>query len=513
MEAGAVVARPAGEGDAQLGVLGQTARHGDHPAPALRRRRGAGQRADGSTRTSVAFTVKTTGSPGCRPSSATDPKRDVGGQTARWRAPVPGHRGVRAPRPVPAGCCGGCRAEPRGTPQRPRAGRRRRRARRRPTPSGRPTTSSPLVVVSPAGVARPLSRLIPAIRAAKALRGARQHLADGSLLDDAAGLENDDAVREQQRVEHVVGDEQARTGRRPGATRRSSCRNAGAAPTSSAAIGSSSRSRCGSAASARATATRCCCPPESCAGPAVREVSGVDRRQPFVGERRAPPPGPGRRCGVRRRRSPARPGAGTAAPAGRAAPPRGRAAAPSGRRRRGRRRPGRSVRVVGRTRPATRPSSVDLPAPFGPSTATTSPGLHADGHVEVAFGDRRGQLQCAPGAHSETLTGPSAHEEHDDDGDEHQEQRQGHGGVAGPPPAAGRSPAAASGSRPAGCRRRSASRRTRRGRGRRTARPRTPDRAAPAAGSPARAPSTGGRPASRPRLRSAGRRCAASPPG
>ena len=48
---------------------------------------------------------------------------------------------------------------------------------------------------------------------------------------------------------------------------------------SSAEVGSSNSMACGSMASARAMATRCCCPPDSCAGAAVQLVGQPDAVQ------------------------------------------------------------------------------------------------------------------------------------------------------------------------------------------------------------------------------------------
>ena len=98
--------------------------------------------------------------------------------------------------------------------------------------------------------------------------GLAQHGAGGTVLDDPSGLEHDHPVGQGQRVDQVVGDDQRRP-RRAGPVAQhlpEQLPQRGGDRTSSAAIGSSSSSRAGFAASARAIAIRCACPPDSCAG-------------------------------------------------------------------------------------------------------------------------------------------------------------------------------------------------------------------------------------------------------
>ena len=181
---------------------------------------------------------------------------------------------------------------------------------------------------------------------------------------------------------------------------RSSLRSAGAAATSSAAIGSSSSSSRGSAARARATATRCAWPPDSWAGlrsarcsastassqrrassrasdaaaalapRRVGDVGGggqVREQQRLLGQHRDTPR-------VRRRRTlPASVSVTTVPPS---------AIRPSS----------------GRSSPAISDSSVDLPAPLGPSTASTSPSSSVDVELDAAL-HPRGRRRRTP-AHS-----------------------------------------------------------------------------------------------------------------
>ena len=155
---------------------------------------------------------------------------------------------------------------------------------------------------------------------------------------------------------------------------------------SSAASGSSSSSSRGSAASARASATRWACPPESWRGLRPACSASPTRSSQSAARSRASPPGDAAGSAARRRRCPARSGAGRAGSPGTPRRP-GAAPARAGRRATGRRRPVPSSRirpVVERHagRPA-RAARCVLPAPFGPSSATTSPGCDGQRDVEV----------------------------------------------------------------------------------------------------------------------------------
>ena len=114
-------------------------------------------------------------------------------------------------------------------------------------------------------------------------------------------------------------------------------------------------------------------------GPPVGEVCRVDRLEPTPGGGRAPPTGTGPCTAARRRHWRRRSCAGTASPAVTASPHPAHA-------------PGTKVPVLvsvttvppstmrpssGRSRPAIISSSVDLPTPLGPSTASTSPSSSA----------------------------------------------------------------------------------------------------------------------------------------
>ena len=83
--------------------------------------------------------------------------------------------------------------------------------------------------------------------------------------------------------------------------------------------GSSSSTAAGFVASARAIATRCCCPPDSCAGRRSPKPASPTRREPLVGLRIGRRASRRRAPAARTRRSRARSGAGTAAAPGRAA--------------------------------------------------------------------------------------------------------------------------------------------------------------------------------------------------
>ena len=155
---------------------------------------------------------------------------------------------------------------------------------------------------------------------------------------------------------------------------RNSRRSAGAAVTSRADIGSSRSSTFGSAASARATATRCAWPPDSCAGrrsasswasTAASHRSAMTR----ASERRFPLLRGAKATfaatlmwgnSIARWDSMATPrewaGTNTPLPVSVST-----------------RLPSSTLPWSGRSRPAISSSSVDLPAPLGPSTASTSP--------------------------------------------------------------------------------------------------------------------------------------------
>ena len=160
-----------------------------------------------------------------------------------------------------------------------------------------------------------------------------------------------------------------------GCRRRSRCRGRSAARRAAAP-------RASSRAPARC-ATRCCCPPDSCAGRRSPMPVEPDARQPLVGL--APPPTAlrGRRArAARTRRSPCALRCGNSRGSWPSSTtPRARRASTCDARRRARRpasaRPAARAPRRARTSPASAPSSVDLPAPLGPMTATTSPGARA----------------------------------------------------------------------------------------------------------------------------------------
>ena len=152
--------------------------------------------------------------------------------------------------------------------------------------------------------------------------------------------------------------------------RRISSRIATRVAASSADSGSSSSSAAGSNTSARASATRCCWPPESAVGQPVGVGREADELQHPPGLRRPAPPRRGRARAADRRRCRARSCAGTAHRTGR----RCRIGA-SGRRHRSRRvRPARCGRDCARTNPAISRRSVVLPQPEGPMQTSISPG-------------------------------------------------------------------------------------------------------------------------------------------
>ena len=177
---------------------------------------------------------------------------------------------------------------------------------------------------------------------------------------------------------------------------------------SSADSGSSSSSTRGRTASARAIATRCCCPPDKFARvalrnfcmPTMRSASSTRSSISFLAAPRA--------LAGRRRRCP-RPACGERAHSS-ARPSPGRARRAAGRSRR-RRRCG-CAREAGRTKPATARSAVVLPEPEGPIIARISPaatsrvsGFKHDGAaigdgdgVEARRSNRRQRLRRDPRA-------------------------------------------------------------------------------------------------------------------
>ncbi len=149
------------------------------------------------------------------------------------------------------------------------------------SPSVQPSSAIPYT--APATVSRnpsrtlPAIRLIPAIRAANALRGRARTCSTGpsSTIRPASSTTTRSASERASSTSWVTTIAVRSPVRR---TRRSSARTAGPTPTSRAAIGSSSRSNRGPAASARAIATRCACPPDSCRG--RRPASSVASTSP-----------------------------------------------------------------------------------------------------------------------------------------------------------------------------------------------------------------------------------------
>ena len=165
--------------------------------------------------------------------------------------------------------------------------------------------------------------------------------------------------------------------RRPASTRLSSLRSSGAAWMSRADRGSSSSSTSGSTARARAAATRCACPPDNSPGRrSARSAASTSASQCRADSRAS-------RLGIPALRGPKatfsralRCGNSRGSWASRAVPRRCGAVhvctpGPSS----NRTRPFTSARPVsGRSSPEITESRVDFPAPFGPSTATVSPG-------------------------------------------------------------------------------------------------------------------------------------------
>ena len=175
---------------------------------------------------------------------------------------------------------------------------------------------------------------------------------------DAAGCMHGHAVGERERLLLVVRDVDDRQAELASNSAASSPSRRSRSARSSAPSGSSSISSRGSGASARASATRCCSPPESSATAPVSKPGQPDQLE-HLGDARATlararrPP-----CAGRRRRCRARRGAGTA-----------RSPGTSGRSRRRCDGHPREVAAVPRdapaasgSRPAIARSSVDLPA-------------------------------------------------------------------------------------------------------------------------------------------------------
>ena len=159
---------------------------------------------------------------------------------------------------------------------------------------------------------------------------------------------------------------------------------------SSADSGSSSSSRPGEIAMARASATRCCWPPESCAGYFLRLVGEPDQREQ-LGDARVDLGARPLACSRARRRCSSRSsGWGTARRTGRRC--RSRASTAAGWRCRGP--PARSRRGVCRSSPAMARSSVVLPQPDGPRKQTNSPSLD----VERDVPQRDELAECLPEA-------------------------------------------------------------------------------------------------------------------
>ena len=216
---------------------------------------------------------------------------------------------------------------------------------------------------------------MPAKRAAKVLRGAARTgvVGPASTMRPASSTTTRSA-----RVTTSSRSCVTSTVDRPSRVRtwRSTRRIAAAAPTSRPASGSSSSRTSGSAARARASATRCAWPPESWRG-----------RRPA---RSAAPTSPSHRSAVARTSLLDKDFRLRAPKATLAATDRwgnSRASCMSRPTRRSwvatclpvdvsvsTRSPTRTEPSVGRTRPATTCSTVDLPAPLGPRSASTSPG-------------------------------------------------------------------------------------------------------------------------------------------
>ena len=201
-------------------------------------------------------------------------------------------------------------------------------------------------------------------------------LRGSARLHDAAAFEHDDPVREQQGFDRVVGDEQRRPGELAevfaqlaldlgaglyvqGRERlveqqrgRLAGQRAGERDALRLPAGQLPRMPAGELGEAEAVrATFCAVARASCLRDAARAQSERDVVERPAGARRAGDPGTRRRAGAAAARRTRR-----------------------GRCRRARRRRAGSPRCRAASRPATARSNVDLPAPFGPRTASTSPG-------------------------------------------------------------------------------------------------------------------------------------------
>ena len=107
-------------------------------------------------------------------------------------------------------------------------------------------------------------------------------LARCALLGNITILHDDDAVGNSQRLVLIVRDidgGEAEPLLQFADFRTDAC---GAGAHRDWISGSSSSSTCGSSTSARATATRCCWPPESSAGQPLAIPGKADQRQPFL---------------------------------------------------------------------------------------------------------------------------------------------------------------------------------------------------------------------------------------
>ena len=160
-------------------------------------------------------------------------------------------------------------------------------------------------------------------------------------------------------------------------------------------------------------------------------------------------------------------------------------------------------------------STVDFPAPFGPSTASTSPGVEAQFEVDTATFDSGPEFNAghvgSPATDATRLEPAAAQPHHDDGGNHHQQDRQGHGGIGIALALQVDLQAAGCVSRPPESPRTSASRRTRRASGRTpTPRPRQA-REPTAAGRLVATPSSDARQASQRLLRIRRPPCAAAP--
>ena len=195
--------------------------------------------------------------------------------------------------------------------------------------------------------------------------GARrpEHPLGGTGLDDPPLLQDRDAVGEHDGVEHIVGDED---GRRPGLREPFPQQLAQHAMRSARRLPRAVRRAAAPparAASARAIATRCCWPPDSCAGlAAARSPSRPTAASQPRGLGRAHPAAACPGTAARTRRCRSRSGAGRAAVPGRAGRHRGAPAATS--------RCGDRWRVMVRPATVTVPDSAESARPARPAAST-----------------------------------------------------------------------------------------------------------------------------------------------